>query len=197
MNEVHGLVICGGQSTRMGKDKSLLDYHGRPQRYHLYQLLQPFCKQVFLSCNEQQRAGIPEGYNAIIDAPPYRDIGPMAALLSAFEHYPGKTFIVLACDYPFFSTGEIAQLAVAAKQAASCAAFCHEESGIYEPLLAVYAPGMQPVLQKAFAEGQYSLQRILKAANALRLFSANAPALQSIDTPVDYEAAARQTKQIK
>jgi molybdopterin-guanine dinucleotide biosynthesis protein A len=197
MTNVYGLVICGGQSTRMSRDKSLLDYHGRPQRYYLYEQLQPFCKQVFLSCNEQQAADIPEGYHFIADAPQYHNTGPMAALLSAFDRHPDKTFIVLACDYPFFTSDEITQLANAAGQAISCAAFCHEENNIYEPLLAIYQPAMHTLLQKAFAGGQYSLQRVLKEADALKLFPRKKQCLQSVDTPEGYEAAVRETRQIK
>src|SRR6478735_6633462 len=103
MTALYGLVICGGQSTRMGTDKSLLDYYGKAQRYYVHEMLQPFCEKVFLSCNEQQAATITGNYETIADAPAYSDIGPMAGLLSAFGQYPDKAFLVVACDYPFFT----------------------------------------------------------------------------------------------
>ena len=49
MSVLHGLVVCGGQSTRMGMDKSQLQYHGVPQREWLYELLQPLCEDVYIS----------------------------------------------------------------------------------------------------------------------------------------------------
>jgi len=194
---IYGLVVCGGQSARMGTDKSLLDYYGKPQRYYLYELLQPFCEQVFLSCNGQQAAGIPDNYNTIVDAPAYKEIGPMAALLSAFDQHPDKTFIVLACDYPFFTIHEIKQLLDTAKSDIICAAFCHEESSIYEPLLAVYQPAAGSMLKACFHEQQHSLQRFLKEMQAQKLFPATEKNIQSIDTPEAYRIAVLETKQMK
>jgi len=197
MTAIYGLVVCGGQSTRMGTDKSLLDYHGSPQRYYLYDLLQPFCEAVFLSCNEQQAAGIPDTCNVITDRPVYHNTGPMAALLSAFDRFPDKTFIVLACDYPFFTPEEIKQLAHAAKQDITAAAFCHHDNDIYEPLLAAYHPEAGVLIKQAFDRQQYSLQRLLRDMHAVKLFAGADRAIQSVDTPEDYRDAARETKQKK
>jgi len=197
MSEIYGLVVCGGQSTRMGADKSLLDYHGRPQRYYLYEQLQPVCDAVFLSCNEQQAATIPAAYNVIIDKPVYNNTGPMAALLSAFDQYPDKTFLVVACDYPFFSKEEIEQLVAVAEQETDCAAFCHRENNIYEPLLAIYKPGAGALVTNAFSAQQHSLQRLLKEIQAVKLFATEEHHIQSIDTPEGYREAAFKTKQKK
>jgi nucleoside-triphosphatase THEP1 len=52
---ITGLVLCGGQSVRMGSDKAFLEYHGKPQCYHLYDELQTIYNNVFISCNESQK----------------------------------------------------------------------------------------------------------------------------------------------
>ena len=78
MSVLHGLVVCGGQSTRMGMDKSQLQYHGVPQREWLYELLQPLCEDVYISCNAEQAAEIGDSYPTITDATIYRNIGPVS-----------------------------------------------------------------------------------------------------------------------
>src|SRR4051812_39594577 len=110
MTNVYGLVVCGGKSSRMGKDKSMLDYHGKPQRYYLYEMLEPLCEQVFISCSKEQAATIPSEYKIIEDAAEYEDIGPMAALLSAFKKYPKASFIAVGCDYPFINDHHLNKL---------------------------------------------------------------------------------------
>ena len=39
---MNGLVLSGGQSSRMGTDKALIDYHGIPQYAYVYDLLLRF-----------------------------------------------------------------------------------------------------------------------------------------------------------
>ena len=46
---MNGLVLSGGQSSRMGRDKALIDYHGLPQYAYVYDLLLGFCDKVFIS----------------------------------------------------------------------------------------------------------------------------------------------------
>src|SRR5688572_22170139 len=91
----HGLVLCGGQSARMGTDKSLLVYHDKPQRYHVCEMLGSFCEKVFISCNEKQADSMQDGHDFIIDLPAFHNTGPMAGLLTAYSTYPGKNFLVL------------------------------------------------------------------------------------------------------
>ena len=93
---LNGLVLAGGKSERMGTDKSLLAYHGRPQREHLYDMLLPVCQKVFVSCNTAQ--------NANMEIPGIEDrflgLGPMGGLLSAFQSAPDAAWLTVAGDMP-------------------------------------------------------------------------------------------------
>src|SRR5688500_16599101 len=110
MSTVYGLVVCGGKSTRMGTDKSMLNYYGEPQRYHLYNMLSKLCERVFISCNAEQAANIPDKYSVIIDDNQYGDIGPMVALLTALDKYPNVSFLAVGCDYPHLRIEELDRL---------------------------------------------------------------------------------------
>ena len=46
---MNGLVIAGGKSTRMQQDKAMIQYHGMPQYQYVYNILQPFCSETFIS----------------------------------------------------------------------------------------------------------------------------------------------------
>lgn len=187
MSPLYGLVVCGGKSSRMGTDKSLLNYHGRPQRYHLYELMRPLCERVFISCNALQAPDIPSEYEVLVDAPEYGDIGPMAALLTAFKHHPYASFMTVGCDYPFFSQSHLQQLSKAMLQAGNAVAFYNNEVQLYEPLLAGYQSNMKDILELNFKLCNLSLQRILKELSADIIDAENEMAIRSIDTADAYE----------
>src|ERR1022692_2701600 len=137
INQLFGLVVCGGQSSRMGTDKSLIVYHGKPQRYYLYEMLESLCDQVHISCNKHQASSIPEHYRVIPDHDNYKNIGPMAALLSAFEKYPDVCFLVLGCDYPFIKKDDLARLIEASNSDIKALSYYDPENQIREPLMAI------------------------------------------------------------
>ncbi|WP_276134433.1 molybdenum cofactor guanylyltransferase [Polluticoccus soli] len=187
MSSRYGLVVCGGKSSRMGTDKSLVNYHGKPQRYHLYELMKPHCERVFISCNALQVPDIPSEYEVLVDDPEYGDIGPMAALLTAFKQHPEASFMVVGCDYPFFSQAHIEQLSKATLQSENAAAFYNADNEFYEPLLAGYQSIVKHTLELNFRLKNLSLQRILKEVSADIIEAGDEMAIQSIDTIDGYE----------
>ncbi|MEM9326038.1 MAG: NTP transferase domain-containing protein, partial [Bacteroidota bacterium] len=49
---IKGLVFAGGQSIRMGRDKGAINYHGKPQREHMADILSEFTENTYLSVRE-------------------------------------------------------------------------------------------------------------------------------------------------
>lgn len=185
--DTYGLVICGGKSSRMGTDKSMLQYYDKPQRYHVYDMLLPFCESAFISCNAEQSGNIAEGYDHITDDLLYNDIGPMAALLSAFALYPKKNFLLIGSDYPFLTAKELQEFS------AFCigepAAFYNKADDIYEPLLAWYPHTCFTKLKSMYEATEFSLQHFLKDSQAIKYLPTDGNCIQSIDTPEAFKAA--------
>jgi len=182
---LHGLIVCGGKSLRMGTDKSMLIYQQEPQRYHLYKMLTPICEQVFISCNAMQLNEMDDGYNTLVDLPAYENTGPMAALLTAFTYYPNNDLLVIGCDYPFLSGNDLHAFLQHCKAGAP-AAFYHDKADLYEPLIAYYPCSSMSALLEMHMNGQYSLQQFLKNNNALKYFPENKKSIIGINTIEDY-----------
>jgi molybdopterin-guanine dinucleotide biosynthesis protein A len=176
----YGLVMCGGNSNRMGTDKSMLRYYNKPQRYHVYNMLLPFCEKVFISCSKKQSSGIDAGYEFIEDATLYNNIGPMAALLSAFTLYPQKNLLLIGCDYPFLKTVELEIFSMLCDDAP--ASFYNKEVVIYESMLAWYPYTCFDELKRMFEAKQFSLQQLLRKYDAIKYIPTNTNSIKSIDT---------------
>lgn len=187
--ELYGLVICGGQSSRMGTDKSLIDYHGKPQRYYVYEMLEWICDKVFISCNTTQKESITEPYKALSDLPQYENIGPMAGLLTAFNYYPDRDFLVVGCDYPYITTKDLKEFTRSVNQEKIASAFYNHEHGMYEPLLALYSQKSKNEILRMYDKSEFSLQHFLTENEAGKYQPARPKNLMSVDTPEDYQIA--------
>lgn len=188
----YGLVVCGGKSSRMGRDKSMLQYYDKPQRYHVYDMLLPFCEKVFISCNTEQADTMEDGYELIKDDAAFNDTGPMAALLSAFTRFPGKHLLVIACDYPFLTAGELQQFATHCNNAP--VSFYNDEENIYEPLLAWYPKSSFEKLKEMHKSGQFSLQHFLKDSHAIKYYPTDKNSITSVDTQAEFSKAVNRLK---
>lgn len=178
---LYGLILCGGQSSRMGEDKSLLNYHGKPQRYHLVNLLESFCEKVFISCSKQQAESILYPYQQVVDAEKYLGTGPMAALLSAFEQYPDAAFLVVGCDYPFIDKKHFQYLVDERTGLDDAVCYCHQESMMAEPLITIYENSSYKKILSNFEEKKHSLREYLNEANTCMIFPENFEFLKSVD----------------
>ena len=136
--KLYGLVLSGGKSTRMGKDKGLITYHNLPQREHLYHLLSEVCNQTFLSIRKDQESEISNSFKTILDQDEFR--GPYNGLLSAHKAYPEVAWLVLACDLPLMDKKALEELIAARNSDKIASAFADAEDPLPEPLCAIWEP---------------------------------------------------------
>lgn len=184
--ETYGLVLSGGNSSRMGVDKSLLQYYDKPQRYHVYNMLQPLCERVFISCNAIQSTNIEKGYSFLQDDDAYSNIGPMAGLVTAFKNFPGKHALLTGCDYPFLTAADLQQFSLHAAVEDKPVAFYNHQEDMYEPLLAWYPWQSYDKLKEIYKAGQFSLQRFLKDNDAVKFYPENKRSIISVDKVEDF-----------
>ncbi|MEO6541105.1 MAG: molybdenum cofactor guanylyltransferase [Ferruginibacter sp.] len=184
VTNTYGLVVCGGHSRRMGTDKSMLRYHQKPQRYHVYDMLLPFCEKVYISCNDTQANTNEPGYNFIKDDPAFSHTGPMAALLTAFNKFPQRNILFIGCDYPFLSIAELQNFLYSCGNELS--GFYNDEAAVYDPLLAFYPAASAEPLNRMHEAKQFSLQHFLKEQRAVKHFPLNKKSMISIDTEEEF-----------
>ncbi len=108
-----GLILCGGQSTRMGMDKGLLQLDGISWARLAANKLATLDIPVFLSISEAQGASYSKifaGTNLITDISSLEIRGPLAGLLAAHLQHPLEDIFVLACDMPLMNASTLQEL---------------------------------------------------------------------------------------
>jgi molybdopterin-guanine dinucleotide biosynthesis protein A/nucleoside-triphosphatase THEP1 len=181
--QLAGLVLCGGQSVRMGRDKAFIKYHSKEQYAFVANQMKPFTKDVFISCNSKQQIKIPQMYSCITDSATYLNAGPMTGVLSAFEQLPDASLLVMGCDYPHFSETDMKALVDAREGGYDVVCYHHPESGFDEPLLAIYENHCASLLLHFYQKGNTSLQQFLKTVKVKRIHPSSLNSIKSIDTP--------------
>jgi molybdenum cofactor guanylyltransferase len=184
---IFGLVLGGGKSRRMGTDKAVLHYHGRPQFAVAFDLLADFCVERYVSLRAEQAAE-PNfaGYPHLLDA--YPGEGPLAAVVSAQLQKPGVAWLVLACDLPFLDKSTLADLLAQRDAKRHATAYLSQYDGRIEPLCAIYEPSSAPLLAQAFTTGLRCARKGLESVNPLSLTLPKVNALENANTPSDRDS---------
>ena len=171
----------------MGEDKCFLNYHGKAQCYHVYEMLQQFCEETFISCNADQSGSIDKEFKTVEDIDAFADKGPATGVLSAFSTHPQKDLLIIACDYPLLTQDEIRNFLENIPPGSIAAAFYDEQAQSYQPVLAWYSCEAGTHLMKSSENEEFSLKRFLESVNAYKYIPLNPLSMKSIDTEDERE----------
>jgi molybdenum cofactor guanylyltransferase len=192
---LHALVLAGGRSTRMGRDKAALEYSGRSQLERVFALVDPLVARAFVSVRADQgsdplRARFPQ----IVDAAPGLE-GPAAGILSALRAHPAAAWLVLACDLPFLDAGTLQHLIARRDPTRVATAFRSSHDGLPEPLCAIYEPAALAGLEAFVAGGRNCPRKFLIQSGALLLDQPRSEALDNVNTPTELDNARQRMAQ--
>lgn len=186
------VLLAGGRSRRLGRDKAFLDWGGVPLYVaQLRKLASLSPARLWLSTRGEQN--FPEvlgGVHRIRDERP--DLGPLGGLLSALSASEADRLLVLAVDLPQMEPGYLA--ALLGRETGSVP---RGDRG-WEPLAAVYPrAAMLALVREAVAAERLRLQDLLDLAAARGLVEAvpiaatEARLFANLNTPADLEALER------
>jgi len=178
---LNGLVLAGGLSTRMGMDKGLLKYHGKPQREFLFNLLRELCDQVYTSCRKDQN--IPDLYNPLVDR--FEMPGPMNGIMSAFSHRH-TSWLIVAVDMPYVNEHTLQRLMGRRDREKIATCYYNRETAQPEPLLTLWETNAYPLLCDFTAKGNASPREFLKMHPVNLIEPPDARMLLNVNTPEDH-----------
>ncbi|MBS1602180.1 MAG: NTP transferase domain-containing protein [Bacteroidetes bacterium] len=175
-----GLVLCGGESRRMGQDKGLMKKDGVPWALHMGQKLHRLGIPVVYSVNSVQvsaYSGIIPEEQLVVDA--LQLPGPLNGLFTTHRRYPDPDILLLACDMLDMDAATLETLIACYRGVGGYEFYAYEEGAWLQPFGAIYtAAGLERV--GAPADGR--LQNLLRAGRTKRLVGAREEAFNNYNT---------------
>jgi molybdopterin-guanine dinucleotide biosynthesis protein A/molybdopterin converting factor small subunit len=185
---LYGLVLAGGRSTRMQRDKAALEYAGRSQLERAVEMLTPLVARVFVSVRPEQAADpLRARFAQIVDSGEVA--GPIAGIIAAQALHPHAAWLVLACDLPLLDHRTLEHLLRSRRPARQATAYRSTHDGLPEPLCAIYEPSSRAALRAHIASGRDCPRKFLINADAELLDQPEPGALDNVNTPQEYGSA--------
>jgi molybdopterin-guanine dinucleotide biosynthesis protein A len=155
-----GVVLAGGRSSRMGRDKALIEVDGRSLLDRALDKLEPHVQELLV-------IGDPLKYGHVgpfVFADDIPGVGPLGGLVTAMRYASHDRMLVLACDMPNV-TADLFVLLKAGLQAEGFA-FVPACDGRTEPLAAAYHRRCRSTFEARVAQGEWKVSDALEQVHA-------------------------------
>lgn len=192
------LVLCGGRSRRMGRDKASLPFGGETLLQRVVRVVGTVVDDVVVAARPGQDVSrLPEAVRVVYDDVP--GLGPLAGIAGGLAATAADAVYATGCDVPFLSAAVVTRLFDALGDAAIVVV---EQEGFLHPLAAVYRTSVLPVARRLVAEERLrpvylyeEVETVRVEADALRDVDPDLGTLENLNTEEAYrEALARLQK---
>lgn len=156
--EVTGVILAGGQGSRMGGvDKGLQPFRGRPMAAHAVERLAPQVDELLINANRNPEAYAQFGHRVIAD-----EIegfaGPLAGFERGLAHAAGTLVVTAPCDSPFLARDLVARLR-AALEAAGAELAVAKTGDQAHPVFCLMRRSVHPSLREFLSRGERKIDR--------------------------------------
>lgn len=181
------VILTGGQSRRMGKNKAELKMDGCTFLDKLVNELDCF-DELMVSVDEEVKH--PEiKYPMVEDL--YHDCGPMSGVYSALKKSVSDALIVVPCDVPLFSRS-LAKDMIACLDSKTDAVIAKTEDGREHPLCGIYTKNCLNKLEECLKSGNYRMRGALSKLHVKTYMTEERSwRIQNVNTPEEYEKLIR------
>jgi molybdopterin-guanine dinucleotide biosynthesis protein A len=149
-----GIILAGGKSSRMGQEKGLINFRGKPLIQFGIDLLRRYTDRILISSSNSGYSQF--GYEMVPDI--LYGLGPAAGLATTLTFSETDWNIVLACDLPFL---EAELIALMLEKTERNQAVIPVHNGVMEPLAGLYTRELGTNFEEAISSGNFALRKIL------------------------------------
>ncbi|MGD0956196.1 MAG: molybdenum cofactor guanylyltransferase [Candidatus Acidiferrales bacterium] len=191
VQRIAGFILAGGESSRMGRDKALLELGGVP-------LILRTARLVESVAGAPAVIGNPEAYRSL-NLPVIGDdrpgAGPLGGIATALRASDAPWSLVVACDLPYLTRDWLDYLIARALASPADAVLPMNALGA-EPLCAIYHKRCEPAIRRALERGTRKVTDGLKdvrvetiAPAEWKAFDSGGLLFKNMNSPEDYEEA--------
>ena len=156
--KVTGIVLAGGQGSRMGGvDKGLQPFRGKPMVAHVIERLAPQVDELLINANRNPDDYARFGHRVIADEIP-GFAGPLAGFERGLAHASGELVATVPCDSPFLPADLIARLRAQLESADAQLAVARTGEQPH-PVFTLMRRDVLPSLQRFLGSGQRKIDR--------------------------------------
>jgi len=185
-----GIVLSGGESRRMGRDKAFLKLDGVPLIEHVLRTLRIIFPRIIIVTNNPSAYVL---YEAVVVTDAVDKQGPLTGIYSGLLHSRDEHNFVAACDMPFLNPDLIAYMAGLANGYDIVVPMI---AGRVEPLHAIYSKGLLPLIEKSLQWDARQIQGIFSEARVryvteteLDRYDPEHRSFKNLNTPEEYKEA--------
>jgi len=156
---ITGIVLAGGKSSRMGSDKGLMIFNGKPLVKYSLELLSHFCENILISSNNPEYKSF--GFEVIADE--VAGAGPVAGIATCLRQSKTSLNLVLSCDMPLLDP--VVFETILKYMEGNTFVVPVDSSGRAEPLCAFYNKSSLGIAEKLILDGTYRMTALFDEAS--------------------------------
>ena len=171
-NDLIGVVLCGGKSSRMQSDKGLLSVNGKRWFEIIFDLLSKNLSYVLISVNSDQHSKYQEArpeLEFVIDSTDSIE-GPLRGIFSVHEKYPDCDLFVLACDMIAMDDKIITSLSMKYNPISNVDIYLYKNEEILETLCGIYtSSGIRKIKEEILKQSKknFAIHKLISTCNSL------------------------------
>lgn len=151
LSGITGIILAGGKSRRMGKEKGLIELNGKQLIQYAIEVLKPICETILISTNSHFYDFL--SYQKIDDEFP--DSGPMGGIYSCLKASKTNQNLVLSCDMPFIISQLLEDLIVNSNEYDIVVPWHGEQR--FEPMCAFYHKNVESIFHDFIFQNNYKI----------------------------------------
>lgn len=157
-------ILCGGESSRLGRDKTRIKVNGTPLYRVIWEKLEGKANEIFLQVNPEDDYDLPTQSDLLPKE------GPLGAIYSALTHASNEWLFISACDLPKLDPRIIDELSanLGEERKTPDAVIPRWDNGYYEPLVAFYRISLKRDMQDSLKNGTRKITNFLSGVNTVR-----------------------------